>query len=138
GHLWRGARQAAQQGRLAGVRLAHQAGVREDLESELDPPRLSLEALLGEAGRLSRRGREALVAVPTQATGRDDRPLARLDAIVFAPFEPRDLGPGGNEQLLVRASRAVALLALAVHAPAGAKMAGALKPGEVASRRIAD
>ena len=63
GDLRRRAGQPGEQRGLTGVWEPDQPGVGKQLQPQLDPARLALEAALGKPRRLARRGREALVAV---------------------------------------------------------------------------
>src|SRR5581483_1420966 len=138
GDLRSGPREAAEERRLARVRLADEAGVGEQLEPELDPARLALEPALGEARRLARGAGEALVAVTAQPTLRDHGALARLDEVVAAPAEALDLGARRHGHEPVLPARAVALLALPVGAAPGAYVRGPAQRLEVAPRGVAD
>ena len=96
GDLRRRPGEPPQKRRLAGVRLAHETRVGEQLEAQLDPARLALEAPLGEARSLAGGAGEALVAVATQPAGRHDRALAGLDQVVATASRPSTSVPGGT------------------------------------------
>ncbi len=77
GDLRPGARDAREEGRLAGVRQADQAGVREQLEAQPDPALLARRARRRAARRLVGRGLEAAVAEAAAAALGDHHGLAR-------------------------------------------------------------
>ena len=138
GDLRRRPRQARQQRRLAGVREPDEAGVGKQLQPQLDPSRLALEAALGKARGLAGGAGEALVAVTAGAARGDDRLLPGLDQVVAAPLEPLDLGAGRHGDDVVRAARPVTLAALAVATAPGAPVGREAKRRQVAPRGVAD
>ena len=96
GDLRRRPRQPPQQRGLAGVRQPDQPDVGEQLQPQLDPVRLALGPVLGEARRLPGRGREALVPVAAAAAVRDHRPLPRLDQVDRAAVDAVACVPAGT------------------------------------------
>ena len=138
GDLRRRPGQPAEQRGLAGVRLADQAGVGEQLQPQLDPALLAARPLLGEARSLAGRVGEALVAVPAAAAVGDDGPLARLDEIEQAAVDGHPLGARGHRDLAILPPGAVAIGALTMAPAAGAVMLAAGQRPEVAARGVAD
>src|SRR5690349_13303920 len=84
--------------RLAGVRLANQPDVGDELELELQRPRLSVFAWLVLPRRLMRRRREVGVPLPASAPFGDDDSVAMLEdfAEQFRSFEISNDRPDGN------------------------------------------
>jgi hypothetical protein len=136
--LRRGPRQSPEERGLAGVREPDQPAVGEQLQPQLDPSRLTRESALGKARGLPGRGREALVAVPAGAAVGDHHPLAGGGEVEALAAQPLHLGAGRDEDDLVLAARAVALLSLAVPAAPRPVMGGEALGGEIAPRRVAD
>src|SRR5262249_52417696 len=116
----------------------HQPHVREQLQTQLDLPRLALDPALGEARRLPGRGGEALVAMsPRPATG-DDQALAVLHQLGDRSIEAPPHRPRRNHHHEVLTSLSVLALAPAVLPAAGAEMAAPSERGEVPALWVAD
>ena len=125
--------------RLAGVRQADEGGVGEQLQSQLDRALLPGHADLGEARRLPRRPREALVPAPTGPALRDDDACTgmrevRDEALLLV----EDLRADGH-----REHRLLPVGPVREPAAAGAALAGAeplvrADAGEVAAARVGD
>ena len=93
-------RDAAEQRRLARVRQADERGVREQLQAELDRRLLARQPRLGEARRLARRRREALVAAPALSAARGDHARLRTREVGDQlPVLVEDLGSDRHPEL---------------------------------------
>ena len=138
GHLRRGPRDSREQRRLAGVRQPDQAGIGQQAKSQLDPARLAVEAVLGEARSLSGRRGESLVPVAAETTGGDGRALPGLDQVEELPLQTFDGRPRRHEDDEVVAPRAVFVGPLPVTAARRAVMSRDPHRGEIAPRRIAE
>src|SRR4051812_20377404 len=139
GHLRVGARQPAQQRRLARVGQPDQPDVGQQLQPHLEPALLPRHALLGEARRLARRVGELLVAPPARTAARDDHALARPHEVVHVPVVLRaPHRPWRHADFERLARRAVAQRPLPVPAAPRPVVRLALEGLQVAQRRIAD
>ena len=138
GDLRRRPRQPPQQRGLARVGQPDQADVGEQLQPQLDPALLALGPVLGEARRLPRRGREALVAVPAAPAVGDHRPLPGLDQVDRLPSTASAWVPGGTGISRVLPARPVPVGPFAMPPALGAEVLAAPQRAQVAPRRVAD
>jgi hypothetical protein len=79
-------REAREQRGLAGVGQPDQADVGQQLQVQMDPTLLAAQAALGEARCLTGGRGKALVAVPAQATAREDHARAGHDEVIGGAF----------------------------------------------------
>ena len=106
GDLRRRPGEAGEQRRLAGVRQADQAGVGQQPELQLDPAGGPGQAALGEARRLVGGGGEALVPVPAEPAGGDDRlAVPARPGRSTRPRAPRRSFPAGPARSCPRRGR---------------------------------
>ena len=132
------ARQPAEQRGLARVRLAHEAGVGQQPQLQLDPAGGPLYPALGEARRLAGGVGEALVAVSPATARGDDRALPRLDQVVALTVEAVDGRARRHEDDLVLPARPVLPGPFAMSPALGAEVRGEPHRRQIAPRRIAD
>ena len=96
GDLRDGPGQPREQRGLAGVRQADEADVGEQLQPQLDPPRLALEPTFRESRCLAGRGGEALVAVAARAPRATTTALAVGEQLGLGAVEAVTTVPGGT------------------------------------------
>ena len=141
--LWRRAGQSRQQRGLARIRHADEADVREQPQAQLDPALLAGQPALGEARRLTRRGREGLVPAPAGAASRNSRALSVRGQLAAAAFQvvvilATGLGSGRHPDLKRPPIGAMTQRALAVASSPRPVVRLAPESAQVAQRLVAD
>ena len=131
-------RDSRQERRLARIREPDERRVGHQLQPQLELGLLAGQADLGEARRLPRRGREALVAPPPGPAAPEDHARARAREVGDELVVLVDLRPGGHAQLdalargavLPRASAGLAALRLDPLAPLQSRQVAEIRVGD--------
>ena len=138
GHLRRRPSQPPQQRGLPSVGQADQTHVRQQLQPQLDPPRLTPGAPLGKPRSLPSGGRKSLVPMPPAPPMSHHSPLPSPDQVNSAPIHRHHLGAGRHRNQPVLTPSPMPVRPFPMPPPPGPKVLAPPQRPQIPPRRIAD